>query len=144
MGRSSRVLQHGNPIFFQKSLKLNFVLCRRAEFSLASSISVLHWCMIVTSMERSSRVLQHGNIFFFQESSKLNFDLYFYLCQRAEIIQVSLNMHLYDDIGDASFSLRGSTSSYTYFDFMNFLSIDLNNCLKKRVILNNLNLFSSV
>ena len=27
-------------------------------------------------------------------------------------IQVGLNMHLYDDIGDASSSLRGSTSSY--------------------------------
>ena len=28
-------------------------------------------------------------------------------------IQVGLNMHLYDDIGDASSSLRGSTSSLT-------------------------------
>ena len=27
-------------------------------------------------------------------------------------IQVGLNMHLYDDIGDASSSLRGSTSSF--------------------------------
>ena len=36
----------------------------------------------------------------------MNFDL----CWRAEInIQVGLNMHLYDDIGDASSSLRGST-----------------------------------
>ena len=41
-------------------------------------------------------------------SSKLNFDL----CRRAEIIRVGLKMHLYDDIGDASSSLRGSTSSY--------------------------------
>ena len=31
----------------------------------------------------------------------LNFDL----CQRSEIIQVGLNMNLYDDIGDASSSL---------------------------------------
>ena len=45
-------------------------------------------------------------------SSKLNFDLYFDLCQRAEVIHVGLNMHLYDDIRDASSSLRGSTSSY--------------------------------
>ena len=44
---------------------------------------------------------------FFQKSSKLN-STYFDLCQRAEIIQVGLNMHLFD-IGDAS-SLRGSTS----------------------------------
>ena len=29
-------------------------------------------------------------------------------------IQVGLDMHLYDDIGDASSSLRGSTSSWTY------------------------------
>ena len=42
---------------------------------------------------------------------KLNFDLYFNLCQRAEIVQVGLNMSLCDDIGDASSSLRGSTSS---------------------------------
>ena len=87
--------------------------------------------VIDTSMDRSSRVLQHGNIkicFFFNLklnfdlyfvwlvfflSSNLNFDLYFDLCQRDEIIQVGLNMHLYDDIRDASSSLRGSTSSST-------------------------------
>ena len=46
--------------------------------------------------------------FFFFLSSKLNFDL----CQRAEInIQVGLNMHLYDDIGDTLSFLRGSISS---------------------------------
>ena len=49
--------------------------------------------------------------FFFFLSSKLNFDL----CQRAEInIQVglkSLNMHLYEDIGDTLSFLRGSISS---------------------------------
>ena len=45
---------------------------------------------------------------FFHKRSKLNFDL----CWRAEInIQVGLNMHLYVDIGDASSSLWGSTSS---------------------------------
>ena len=38
--------------------------------------------------------------------------MYFDLCQRAEIVQVGLNMNLYDDIGDASSSLRGSTSSW--------------------------------
>ena len=32
-----------------------------------------------------------------------------------EIIQVGLNKHLYDDIGDASSSLQGSTSSYLSF-----------------------------
>ena len=37
-------------------------------------------------------------------------------------IQVGLNMHLYDDIGDASSSLWGSTSSHEIreaFDFLN-------------------------
>ena len=38
---------------------------------------------------------------------KLNFDLYFDLCQRAEIFQVGLNMNLYDDFWDA----LSSTSS---------------------------------
>ena len=42
-------------------------------------------------------------------SFKLNFDLYFDLCQRDEIIQVGLNKHLYDDIGDASSSLHCGT-----------------------------------
>ena len=32
-------------------------------------------------------------------------------------IQVGLNMHLYDDIGDASSSLWGLTSSYHLFSF---------------------------
>ena len=31
-------------------------------------------------------------------------------------IQVGLNMHLYDDIGDASSSLRGSTSSFIFLN----------------------------
>ena len=46
MEKSSQVLRHGYPkiwFFFQKSSKLNFDLCWRAEIALASSISVLHW-----------------------------------------------------------------------------------------------------
>ena len=43
------------------------------------------------------------NLNCFQKNLKLNFDL----CQRAEIVQVGLNMNLYDDIGDASSSLEG-------------------------------------
>ena len=45
MERSSRVLHHGNPkigFFFQKVRNLNFDFWRRAEITLASSISVLH------------------------------------------------------------------------------------------------------
>ena len=70
--------------------------------------------VIDTWMERSSRLLQHGNPknwFFFSKKFEIEIDLYFDLCWRAEIIQVGLNMHLYDDIGDASSSLWGSTSS---------------------------------
>ena len=52
-------------------------------------------------------------IFFFSKKFEIEFDSYFDLCWRAEInIQVSLNMHLYVDIGDASSSLWGSTSSF--------------------------------
>ena len=59
--------------------------------------------VIDTSMERSSRVLHHGNpkIWFFFSNK---FEIEFWL--------VRLNMNLYDDIGDASSSLRGSTSSF--------------------------------
>ena len=46
----------------------------------------------------------------FQKKLKLYFDFY----QRAEIVQVGLNMNLHD-IGDASSSLRGSTSSLNQF-----------------------------
>ena len=54
--------------------------------------------------------------FFFKKFEiEFEFDLYFDLCWRAEIIQVGLNMHLYDDIGDASSSLWGSTSSFYVF-----------------------------
>ena len=49
--------------------------------------------------------------FFFSKKFEIEFDLYFDLCWRAEI-QKGLNMHLYVDIGDASSSLWGSTSSY--------------------------------
>ena len=47
MERSSRVLQLGNPkiwFFFQKSS--NFDFWRRAEITLASSLSALHWQLI--------------------------------------------------------------------------------------------------
>ena len=53
----------------------------------------------------------------------------FDLCRRAEIIQVGLNMHLYDDIGDASSSLRGSTSSY----FIHFILL-WGNCFSQFII----------
>ena len=77
-----------------------------------SFVNISPTLVIDKSMERftytSSRLLQHGNIIFFSEKSlKLNFDF----CQKAEIVQVGLNMHQCDDIGDAPSSLRGPASS---------------------------------
>ena len=52
---------------------------------------------------------------FFSKKLEIEFALYFDSCWRAEInIQVGLNLHLYDDIGDASSSLWGSTSSFDF------------------------------
>ena len=65
-------------------------------------------------------------IFFFPRKFEIEFDLYFDLCWRAEIIQVGLNMHLYVDIGDASSSLSGSTSSLNFIfneQFLHFYAV---------------------
>ena len=121
MERSSRVLQLGNPkiwFFFSKKFEIRILT---KSWNHLSFVNISPTLAIDTSMERSSRILQHGIIkiwlkkirnwiltYLFFLSSKLNFDL----CRRAEIIQVGLNMHLYHDIGDASSSLRGSTSSF--------------------------------
>ena len=58
--------------------------------------------------------------FFYFFKFEIEFWLVFDLCQRAEITRVGLNMHLYVDIGDASSSLRGSTSSYLKWIFFYF------------------------
>ena len=71
-------------------------------------------------MERSLQVATTAwkakNLNFFQKSSKLNFDLYILTC--TDWYYHSIHKHSsrsqhapYDDIGDASSSLRGSTSS---------------------------------
>ena len=120
MGWSSRILHHGNPkiwFFFQKSSKFEFWLLMKSWNHL-SFVNISPTLVIDTSMERSSRVLHHGNQkiwFFFSKKFEIEFDLYFDLGWRAEInIQVGLNMHLSVDIGDASSSLWGSTSSFHY------------------------------
>ena len=95
-------------------------VCR--EKNLPGFVNISPTEVIDTSTERSSRVLQHGNQkiwFFFSKKFEIEFDLYFDLCWRAEIIQEGLNMHLYVDIGDASSSLWGSTSSF-FFLFIYF------------------------
>ena len=115
--RSSRVLRHGNPkigFFFFLSSKFEFWLLTKS-WNHHSFVNVSSTLVSDTSMERSSRVLHHGNPkiwFFFSKKFEIEFDLYFVLCWRTEIIQEGLNMHLYDDIGDASSSLWGSTSSF--------------------------------
>ena len=60
----------------------------------------------------STTTWEPKNLIFFSKKFEIEFDLFFDLCWRAEIIQVGLNMHLYVDIGDASSSLWGSTSSF--------------------------------
>ena len=112
-----------NWFFFSKKIEIKFWLVPKSwnHFNFANISPTLVF-LINTSMERSSRVLQHRNpkvLFFFQKNLKLNFDL----CQRAEIVQVGLNINLYDDIGDASSSLRRSTSIFFIFFFF-FATID--------------------
>ena len=123
MERSSRVLHHGNPkiwFFFSKKFEIEF--CPYPDFPYAEKrncpgfVDNSPTLVIDTSTERFSRVLQHGNQKIdFSKKFEIEFDLYFDLCWRAEInIQVGRNMHLYVDIGDASSSLWGSTSSYAF------------------------------
>ena len=100
---------------FFKSSKFEFWLLTKSWNHL-SFVNISPILIIDMSMEWSSRVLHHGNyytIWNFFKKFEIEFDLYFDLCWRAEInIQVGLNMHLYVDIGYASSSLWGSTSSY--------------------------------
>ena len=73
MERFSRVLHHGNPIFFSK--KFEFWLLTKSWNHL-SFVNISPTLVIDTSMEWSSRVLHHGNLkirFFFQNSSKFEF-----------------------------------------------------------------------
>ena len=122
--------------FFQKSSKFEFWLVTMSWNHL-SFVNISPTIVIDTSMERSSRVLQHGHIkigFFFKKKFGTEFRLVFCLTcflfkfeiklwlifdfwQRSEVIHVGLNKHLYDDIGDASSSLPGSTSSYKVIHF---------------------------
>ena len=122
--RSSRVLQHGNPKnvnFFQKVwIWRNWILsvprvsvCREKKslwFRQYQSY-ISNW-YVNGKVFTSTTTWETKNLIFFSKKFEIEFDLYFDLCWRAEIIQVGLNMHLYADIGDASSSLWGSTSSY--------------------------------
>ena len=87
-----------------------------------SFVNISPTLAIDTSMERSSRVLHHENQkiwFFFSRSSKLNSTR---ILTCAEELK-SFYMNLYVDIGDASSSLWGSTSSYKlYLHFSYFIT----------------------
>ena len=122
---SSRVLHHGNPEmwnFFKKFEVDKIEFCPYLEFPYAEK-KKSHWLRQyqshISNWYVNGKVFTSTTtwepkhlIFFFQTKFEIEFDLYFDLCWRAEIIQVGLNMHLYVDIGDASSSLWGSTSSY--------------------------------
>ena len=101
-----------------------------------SFVNISPTLVIDTSMERSSRVLQHGNQkiwFFFSKKFEIELDLYFDLCWRTEInIQVGLNIHLYDDIGDASSSLWGLTSSLIIDPNISHIVISLINLINPK------------
>ena len=119
MERSSRVLQHGNPkmwFFFQKLEIDEIEFCpypeKRSRPGLVNIQSYISNWYVNGKVFTSTTPWQPENlIFFFNKVRNSNFDL----CWRVEIIQVGLNMHLYIDIGDASSSLWGSTSSSVYF-----------------------------
>ena len=120
---SSRVLHHGNPEiwkFFKKFEIDEIEFCPYPEFPYARKKKtpwlrqyqsyISNW-YVNGKVFTSTTTWEPKNLIFFSKKFEIEFDLYFDLCWRAEIIQVGLNMHLYVDIGDASSSLWGSTSS---------------------------------
>ena len=124
MERSSRVLHHGNPEmwnFFKKFEIDEIEFCPYPEFPYAEKKKspwlrqyqsyISNW-YVNGKVFTSTTTWEPKNLIFFFKF-EIEFDLYFGLCWRAEIIQVGLNMHLYVDIGDASSSLWGSTSSFS-------------------------------
>ena len=123
MERSSRVLQHGNPEmwnFFKKFEIDEIEFCPYPEFPYAEKKKspclrqyqsyISNW-YVNGKVFTSTTTWEPKNLIFFFKKFEIEFDLYFDLCWRTEIVQVGLNMDLYVDIGDASSSLWGSTSS---------------------------------
>ena len=121
MERSSRVLHHGNPEMWKFFKKFEIEFCPYPEFPYAEKKNrpgFVNFQSYITNWYVNGKVFTSTTTWepkkkriFFKKMFEIEFDLYFDLCWRAEIIQVGLNMHLYDDIGDASSSLWGSTSS---------------------------------
>ena len=113
MERSSRVLQHGNPKFwFFFSKVRNWILSVSREKKspwLRQYQSYISYRDINGKVFTSTTAWKLKNEFFFSKKFENEFwqKLNFYLIK----IQVGLYMHLYDYIGDASLSFRGSTYS---------------------------------
>ena len=125
---SSRVLHHGNPEMWKmfKKFEIDKIeFCPYPEFPYAEKKKspwlrqyqsyISNWYVNGKVFTSTTTWEPKNLIFFFSKKFEIEFDLYFDLCWRAEIIQVGLNMHLYVDIGDASSSLWGSTSSYIWW-----------------------------
>ena len=122
MEKSSRVLQHLNTkiwIFFKNVW--NWILTCAKSWNHLNFVNISLTLVIDTSMERSSLVAiptttwKPKNLIHLKKNwNWILICSYFDLCQRAEIVQVGLSRNLYDDIGDASLSLRGSTSSFEF------------------------------
>ena len=90
----------------------------------------------------STTTWEPKNLIFFSKKFEIEFDLYFDLCWRAEIIQVGLNMHLYVDIGDASSSLWGSTSSsFLFLTSYAWMSLTCSRSFPRGVAIGGLHLF---
>ena len=136
MERSSRVLHHGNPEmwnFFKKFEIDEIEFCPYPEFPYAEKKNrpgFVNFQSYITNWYVNGKVFTSTTTWepkkkkiFFSKKFEIEFDLYFDLCWRAEIIQVGLNMHLYVDIGDASSSLWGSTSSFTCFFYYAKISV---------------------
>ena len=114
MERPSRVLHHRNPkiwFFFQKSKKFKFWLSTK-NWNHHSFVNISLTLVIDTSTERSSSTTTwEPKIWFFFFKKVRN---WIWLVLKSWN-QHSSRSHLYVDIGDASSSLRGSTSSFFFF-----------------------------
>ena len=125
MERSSRVLHHGNPkIWFSFSKKFEIQILSVPRLSVCREKKSPWLCWYQSYLSNwyiNGKVFTNTTTwepkigFIFSKKFEIEF-VYFDLCRRAEInIQVGCNMHLYVDIGDASSSLWGLTSSYKLF-----------------------------
>ena len=125
MERSLRVLHHGHPEmwkFFKKFEIDEIEFCPYLEFPYAEKKKtpwlrqyqsyISNWYINREVFTSTTTWEPKKKLISFSRKFEIEFDLYFDLCWRAEIIQVGLNMHLHVDIGDASSSLWGSTSSF--------------------------------